>query len=316
MEKNQWYNLTSQECIDRLQTDPVKGLSWKEAGKRLEQVGYNMLQEKRKISPLVILLNQFKDFMVLVLLAATLISGLLGEYTDAITIIAIVVINGILGFIQEFRAEKSLHALKELTAPTAHIIREGDLTQLAAKDIAPGDLVYFEGGDRIPADVRIITSHGLHIEESALTGESVPVLKEDRVIHEQEVPLGDQRNMAFMGTLVTRGTGQGIVIGTGMKTEMGKIADLIQTTDSMQTPLQQRLEQLGKILVVVALVLTAMVVVAGIMHDHDPYTMFLAGVSLAVAAIPEGLPAIVTIALALGVQRMIKKKAIVRKFLL
>ena len=313
MEKNQWYNLTSQECIDRMQTDPVQGLSSKEAGKRLEQVGKNMLQEKKKVSSWVILLNQFKDFMVLVLLAATLISGLLGEYTDAITIIAIVIINGILGFIQEFRAEKSLHALKELTAPSAHVIRDGNLSQVPAKYIVPGDLVYFEGGDRIPADVRIITSHGLHVEESALTGESVPVLKEDRVIREQEVPLGDQRNMAFMGTLVTRGTGQGIVIGTGMKTEMGKIADLIQTTDSMQTPLQQRLEQLGKILVVVALAMTAMVVVAGIMHDHDPYQMFLAGVSLAVAAIPEGLPAIVTIALALGVQRMIKRKAIVRK---
>ncbi len=313
MEPNQWYNLTVQECMDRMQTDLVKGLTSKEVEHRLQQVGENMLQEKKKISPWVILLNQFKDFMVLVLLAATLISGLLGEFTDAITIIAIVVINGILGFIQEFKAEKSLNALKELTAPMAHVIRNGELAQILAKDIVPGDLVYFEGGDRIPADVRIIVSHGLHIEESALTGESVPVLKVDGTIQDTEVPLGDQRNMAFMGTLVTRGTGQGIVIGTGMHTEMGKIADLIQSTDTMQTPLQQRLEQLGKILIVVALALTAMVVIAGIMHDHNPYQMFLAGVSLAVAAIPEGLPAIVTIALALGVQRMIKRKAIVRK---
>ncbi|RKD24135.1 calcium-translocating P-type ATPase, SERCA-type [Ammoniphilus oxalaticus] len=313
MDNKQWYNLSAQECIDRLQTNPEKGLTWKEAGKRIEQVGENILQEKKKVSSWMILLNQFKDFMVLVLLAATLISGLLGEYTDAITIIAIIVINGILGFIQEFRAEKSLNALKELTAPSAHVIRDGNLSQIPAKDVAPGDLVYFEGGDRIPADVRIIASQGLYVEESALTGESVPVLKEERAIHDQKVSLGDQRNMAFMGTLVTGGTGQGIVIGTGMKTEMGKIADLIQTTESMQTPLQRRLEQLGKILVAVALVLTAMVVVAGIMHDHNPYQMFLAGVSLAVAAIPEGLPAIVTIALALGVQRMIRKKAIVRK---
>ncbi|WP_134700956.1 calcium-translocating P-type ATPase, SERCA-type [Ammoniphilus sp. YIM 78166] len=313
METNQWYNLTAQECIDRMQTDPVKGLSSKEANRRLEQVGENTLQEKHKVSPLIILLNQFKDFMVLVLLAATLISGLLGEYTDAITIIAIIVINGILGFIQEYRAEKSLGALKELTAPSAHVVRDGELVQVPAKTVVPGDLVYFEGGDRIPADLRIITSHGLQVEESALTGESVPVSKIDGVIANKEVPLGDQKNMAFMGTLVTRGTGQGIVTGTGMQTEMGKIADLIQTTETMQTPLQQRLEQLGKILIVIALALTAMVVVAGIMHDHNPYQMFLAGVSLAVAAIPEGLPAIVTIALALGVQRMIKRRAIVRK---
>ncbi len=313
METNQWYNLTAQECIDRMQTDPVKGLTSKEANRRLEQVGENTLQEKHKVSPLVILLNQFKDFMVLVLLAATLISGLLGEYTDAITIIAIIVINGILGFVQEYRAEKSLGALKELTAPSAHVVRDGELIQVPAKTVVPGDLVYFEGGDRIPADLRIITSHGLQVEESALTGESVPVSKIDGVIANKEVPLGDQKNMAFMGTLVTRGTGQGIVTGTGMQTEMGKIADLIQTTDTMQTPLQQRLEQLGKILIVIALALTAMVVVAGIMHNHNPYQMFLAGVSLAVAAIPEGLPAIVTIALALGVQRMIKRRAIVRK---
>ncbi|MEW9667558.1 calcium-translocating P-type ATPase, SERCA-type [Ammoniphilus sp. 3BR4] len=313
MDTNQWYNLTVQECIDRMQTDPVKGLTSKEAERRLEQVGENTLQENQKVSPVVILLNQFKDFMVLVLLAATLISGLLGEYTDAITIIAIVILNGILGFIQEYRAEKSLGALKELTAPTAHVVRNGELMQIPAKMIVPGDLVYFEGGDRIPADLRILTSQGLQIEESALTGESVPVSKIDGVIAQQNVALGDQKNMAFMGTLVTRGTGQGVVTGTGMHTEMGKIAHLIQTTDTMQTPLQQRLEQLGKVLIVIALALTAMVVIAGIMHNHNPYQMFLAGVSLAVAAIPEGLPAIVTIALALGVQRMIKRKAIVRK---
>jgi P-type Ca2+ transporter type 2C len=313
MDMKQWYNLSVQECMEVMQTDLTKGLSSKEAKQRLEQVGENILEEREKVSPWVLLLGQFKDFMVLVLLAATLISGLLGEYTDAITIVAIVIINGILGFVQEYRAEKSLGALKELTAPTAHVIRDGELKKVSAKDLVPGDLVYFEGGDRIPADIRIITGNGLHIEESALTGESVPVMKTEETLQDEEVSLGDQSNMAFMGTLVTRGTGQGMVIGTGMRTEMGKIADLIQSTDSMQTPLQQRLEQLGKILIVVALGLTALVVIAGIMHDHNPYQMFLAGVSLAVAAIPEGLPAIVTIALALGVQRMIKRRAIVRK---
>lgn len=313
MSRNQWYNLSTSECVEMMQTHLEKGLSAKNAKQRLEQVGENILEEKQKISPWVILLGQFKDFMVLVLLAATLISGLLGEYMDALTIIAIVIINGILGFVQEYRAEKSLGALKELTAPTAHVIRDGELQQIPATDVVPGDLVYFEGGDRIPADVRIIASNGLQIEESALTGESMPVLKHEGVITQSDMPLGDQTNMAFKGTLVTRGTGQGIVVGTGMQTEIGKIAALIQSTETLQTPLQQRLEQLGKVLIVVALALTAMVVIAGIMHDHDPYQMFLAGVSLAVAAIPEGLPAIVTIALALGVQRMIKRKAIVRK---
>ncbi|HJV44163.1 MAG TPA: calcium-translocating P-type ATPase, SERCA-type [Bacillota bacterium] len=313
MDIKQWYNQSAQECMEVMQTDLMKGLSSKAAKERLEQVGENILEEKEKVSAWMLLLGQFKDFMVLVLLAATLISGLLGEYTDAITIIAIVILNGILGFVQEYKAEKSLGALKELTAPTAHVIRDGELKKIPAKEIVPGDLVYFEGGDRIPADIRIVSGNGLHVEESALTGESVPVMKMDNTIQKKDVSLGDQSNMAFMGTLVTRGTGQGIVIGTGMKTEMGKIADLIQSTEAMQTPLQQRLEQLGKILIVVALALTALVVVAGIMHDHNPYQMFLAGVSLAVAAIPEGLPAIVTIALALGVQRMIKRRAIVRK---
>ena len=309
----QWYNLTEQECLERMHTDPIKGLSATEAKKRLEQVGENVLEEKQKISSWMILLNQFKDFMVFVLLLATLISGLLGEFTDAITIIAIVVINGILGFVQEFKAERSLGALKELTAPSAHVIRSGNLEKIPAKEVVPGDLLYFEGGDRIPADIRVITASSLYVEESALTGESLPVLKGTHLISKDQIPIGDQKNMAFMGTLVTRGTGQGVVIGTGMRTEMGKIADLIQSTDSLQTPLQQRLEHLGKILIVVALALTAMVVIAGIMHNHNPYQMFLAGVSLAVAAIPEGLPAIVTVALALGVQRMIKRKAIVRK---
>ncbi|GAB7388075.1 calcium-translocating P-type ATPase, SERCA-type [Bacillaceae bacterium] len=311
--RHHWYHLPANKVARILATDPRNGLRSEEAAARLEKFGPNELQERRKASSFAMLLNQFKDFMVLVLLAATLISGLLGEYNDAITIIAIVIINGLLGFVQEFRAERSLRALKELTAPKAHVVRDGQLYHIPARELVPGDVVTFESGDRIPADVRILAANGLYIEESALTGESVPVAKEEGVIVEPEVALGDQRNMAFMGTLVTRGAATGIVVQTGMDTEMGKIADLIQSTESVQTPLQQRLEQLGKILILVALFLTFMVVVAGIWHGHNAYEMFLAGVSLAVAAIPEGLPAIVTIALALGVQRMIKRKAIVRK---
>lgn len=309
-----WYNQDEKSVEQTLQTHMENGLSWKEAQKRFEKVGPNQLQDQSTISAFALLMNQFKDFMVLVLLIATFISGLLGEYMDAITIIAIVVLNAILGFIQEFRAEKSLHALKELTAPTAHVIREGVLQEIPASDLVPGDIIYFEAGDRIPADIRLFESKGVYIEESALTGESVPVHKEIvQITNDTDVSLGDQCNMAFMGTLVTRGSGQGIVVATGMSTQMGQIAQLIQTTDSIQTPLQHRLEQLGKVLITIALILTAIVVLTGIWHGHDAYKMFLAGVSLAVAAIPEGLPAIVTVALALGVQRMIKRKAIVRK---
>nr|WP_307334771.1 calcium-translocating P-type ATPase, SERCA-type [Caldalkalibacillus uzonensis] len=309
-----WYDQDERAVERTLQTSLEEGLTQKEAEKRLHKVGYNQLEDGQRISAFALLLGQFKDFMVLVLLIATLISGLLGEYTDAITIIAIVILNAILGFIQEFRAEKSLQALKELTAPSAHVIRDGELTEIPARELVPGDIVYFEAGDRIPADLRLFETKGVYVEESALTGESVPVHKDEHMIEgEEEVSLGDQHNMAFMGTLVTRGSGQGIVVATGMATQMGQIASLISTTDSVQTPLQLRLEQLGKVLISVALLLTAVVVITGIWHGHDAYKMFLAGVSLAVAAIPEGLPAIVTIALALGVQRMIRRKAIVRK---
>ncbi len=293
--------------------NPSQGLSEKEAKERLKRVGFNQLSEGKKKSPFLLFLEQFNDFMVWVLLVATLISGLLGEYTDAIAIIAIVILNAILGFVQEVRAEKSLAALKKLSAPTTKVLREGRWKRIDAAQIVPGDVVSLESGDRIPADLRLIQAENLYIEESALTGESVPVSKTHKRLPKKNRSLGDQKNMAFMGTMAVRGSGKGIVLRTGMKTEMGKIAHLIEHTESTQTPLQHRLEQLGKVLIVVSLLLTAMVVVTGILHGHAAYKMFLAGVSLAVAAIPEGLPAIVTIALALGVQRMIKRNAIVRK---
>ncbi|WP_248926457.1 calcium-translocating P-type ATPase, SERCA-type [Paenibacillus hamazuiensis] len=313
MSQKKWYQMSAQEVSQAWQTDPVQGLSSDEGRKRQGEHGLNELSEGDKVSPITLFLNQFKDFMVLVLMGATLISGLLGEYLDAITIVAIIIMNGILGFVQEFRAERSLRALKELSAPHAKVLRDGTVCQIPARELVPGDVVLLESGDRVPADVRFIETNGVYIEESALTGESVPVAKQTELLGADEIPLGDQRNLGFMGTMMTRGTARGIVVRTGMETEMGKIADLIQNTESMETPLQHRLEQLGKILIMVALGLTVMVVVAGIMHGQPPYGMFLAGVSLAVAAIPEGLPAIVTIALALGVQRMIQRKAIVRK---
>ncbi|WP_135547526.1 calcium-translocating P-type ATPase, SERCA-type [Paenibacillus cymbidii] len=313
MDANQWHNLSAQETLQAQQVAAETGLSQAEAIARREKNGRNELSDGQSVSPLVLLLNQFKDFMVLVLAGATLVSGLLGEYLDAITIIAIIVMNGILGFVQEFRAERSLRALKELSAPSAKVVRDGAVQQVPAKELVPGDIVLLESGDRVPADIRWIETNGVYAEESALTGESVPVSKHTQPLAGADLPAGDQRNLGFMGTMVTRGTGKGVVVRTGMSTEMGKIAGLIQSAEAMETPLQHRLEQLGKTLIVVALGLTVMVVVAGILHGQQPYGMFLAGVSLAVAAIPEGLPAIVTIALALGVQRMIRRNAIVRK---
>lgn len=313
MEQKSWHRLGAEELQKLFSVHPGAGLSGEDAAERRKESGYNELSEGKQISPLTLLLNQFKDFMVLVLMGATLVSGLLGEYLDAITIVAIIVLNGVLGFVQEFRAERSLRALKQLSAPSAKVLREGRQETIPAKMLVPGDIVLLESGDRVPADVRWLECSALYAEESALTGESLPVSKHAEAIHAEDIPLGDQKNIGFMGTMVTRGTGKAVVVRTGMDTEMGKIADLIQNTESQETPLQHRLEQLGKILIYVSLALTIVVVLAGILHGQPATAMFLAGVSLAVAAIPEGLPAIVTIALALGVQRMIKRKAIVRK---
>ncbi|MCX7568414.1 calcium-transporting P-type ATPase, PMR1-type [Tumebacillus sp. DT12] len=312
MQKNLWHTMDVQDVLQMLSVSP-DGLTDAEADHRREQVGENKLNEAEQKSLLTMFLNQFRDFMVLVLLAATLVSGLLGEHADAVTIIAIIIVNGILGFWQELRAEKSLASLKQLTAPTSHVIRNGQKLTIPASELVPGDIIFLEAGDRVPADVRVLQSSGLEAEEAALTGESLPVQKANAAIPDANATLGDRKNMCYMGTMITRGKGRAVVTATGMQTEMGLIADLIQTAEEMETPLQRRLDQLGKILVYVALGITAVVVVTGILHGNDLYTMFLAGVSLAVAAIPEGLPAIVTVALALGVQRMIKRKAIVRK---
>ncbi|MBM7659422.1 Ca2+-transporting ATPase [Bacillus mesophilus] len=308
-----WYELRTEDVEKQVNTNYEKGLTTKEVKKRLEQFGFNELKEAEKPNMFLLFLAQFKDFMVLVLLAATLISGLLGEYIDAIAIIAIIIINGFLGFFQERKAEKSLDALKELSAPQVMVKRDGSWVKIASSELVVGDVVKFASGDRISADIRILNSSSLEIEESALTGESLPVQKKTNSISGQDVGIGDQENMAFMGTMVTRGSGVGVVVATGMNTAMGQIADLLQSAETMITPLQRKLEQLGKILITVALILTAIVVLLGVLQGHDVYSMFLAGVSLAVAAIPEGLPAIVTVALSLGVQRMIKNNAIVRK---
>ncbi|WP_067922073.1 calcium-translocating P-type ATPase, SERCA-type [Alicyclobacillus shizuokensis] len=311
MEKN-WHALAASDCLSILEATP-SGLASAEVEARRAKYGVNQLAEGTKVSLLTVFFNQFRDFMILVLIAATLISGLLGEYTDAITIIAIIILNGVLGFVQEVRAEKSLAALKALTAPNARVRRDGEVVLVPARDLVPGDIVILEGGDRVPADGRLLSAQALTVEESSLTGESVPVSKQAGIFVDPVSSLGDRKNMVYMGTMVTRGRAEFVVTEIGMATEMGKIADLMQQSEETMTPLQRRLDQLGKVLVWLALGITLLVVAAGVLHGHELYDMFLAGVSLAVAAIPEGLPAIVTIALALGVQRMIKRHAIVRK---
>jgi P-type Ca2+ transporter type 2C len=309
----EWYKKSRGEIEKLVGGTSDTGLSHEVSAKRLGEQGYNQLQEKDKPSAFSIFIAQFKDFMIFVLLAAIVLSAFLGEYLDAVAILLIVIMNGILGFIQERKAERSLEALRELSAPHANVLREGQWTTIPAKELVVGDVVKVESGDRVSADIRFISTSGLYIEESALTGESVPSNKQSEPIQGEELPLGDQANMGFMGTMVTQGSGIGIVIGTGMNTEMGKIAGLIQNAETLATPLQLKLEELGKTLIYLSLGLTVLVVVLGVYRGHDLTNMILSGVSLAVAAIPEGLPAIVTIALALGVQKMIKRNAIVRK---
>ncbi len=313
-----WHEMEAAEVLAELGADPQAGLTAREAEERLLAVGPNALASARRTPWWQMLLAQFQDFMVLVLLAATAISYAMGETADAITIVVIVVINAILGFIQEYRAEQSLEALKQLAAPTARVRRDGAEVQVKARELVPGDILLLEAGDKIPADARLLEAMGLEVEEAALTGESLPVRKRPEWAGTAETDLGDRRNMLYMGTSITRGRGVAVVTDTGMATEMGRIAGMLEEVEVEETPLQRRLEQLGKWLVLACLLICAVVVVAGLLFTRNLTSqeitrLLLAGVSLAVAAIPEGLPAIVTVALALGVQRMIKRNAIVRK---
>ena len=280
-----------------------RGLTTKEAEKRQRNYGLNEISHKKKTSPIIIFLSQFNDFIVWVLIAATVISGLMGDTADAITILIIVVVNAIMGFVQEYRTEKSLEALKELAAPTCKVIRDGVLKVINSVEITMGDLVILEAGDRIPADGTFIEASGVMIDESLLTGESVGVSKDSK----------KGKNQGYMGTTILKGRGILLIDGIGMNTEMGKIANLFDNIEEEKSPLRERLDSLGKILVALCLVICGVVTVLGILRGNEITEMFLLGVSLAVAAIPEGLAAIVTVALALGVSRMLKKNALVRK---
>jgi Ca2+-transporting ATPase len=308
-----WHTLAVEAVEQALKTHAHDGLSVTEAERRLLSTGPNALRTVPPPPAWRIFLDQFRDFMVLVLLVATAISFVLGETGDALTIVAIVVMNAILGFVQEYRAERSVATLKALTAPTAKVIREGRLVVEEAWRLVPGDVVWLEAGDRVPADLRLVEAWALEVDEAALTGESHPVAKTVRALEDPRLPLAERSDMAYMGTAVTRGRGRGIVVATGMETEVGRIAGLLESAEDEPTPLQRRLEHLGRILVGLSLGIVLAVVAAGIWRGEPLYAMFLTGVSLAVAAIPEGLPAIVTVALALGVQRMIRAHAIVRR---
>ena len=280
-----------------------KGLTTREAEKRLEQYGYNELKHNKKKSAFLIFLSQFNDFIVWVLIGATVISGFMGDKADAITILIIVFVNALLGFVQEYKTEKSLEALQELAAPTCKAFRDGEIKVINSRELTIGDLVIVEAGDRIPADGSFVDASNIVIDESLLTGESVGVPK-DAV---------RGKNESYMVTIVLKGRGMLAVDSIGMDTEMGKIANLLDNIEEEKSPLKERLNSLGKILVIMCLVICAVVTIMGIIRGNDITEMFLLGVSLAVAAIPEGLAAIVTVALALGVNRMLKRNALVRK---
>lgn len=308
-----WYRITVQETLQSLGTNAETGLTSTEVQERLDRYGRNELIERGKKSAWWILLEQFKEVMVIVLIIAAIVSALLGEYTEVVVILAIVVLNAILGFSQEYRAEQAMAALKKMAVPSVRVRRDGRVQEVSSTELVPGDIILQEAGNLVPADSRMIETVNLKVQESALTGESDPVEKLTDVRSGDDVPLGDQYNMLFMGTVVTYGRGTAVVTETGMDTELGHIADLIQEVGDKKTPLQRRLAQLGKTLALVALVIIAFVVVTGLLRGDDLETLFLTGVSLAVAAIPESMPAVVTITLALGSQRLLQRNALIRK---
>ncbi len=307
-----WHCCDTEDVCRELEASP-QGLTSAEAARRLEAYGPNALREAEKRPLVLLFLDQFKDFMILVLLAASVVSGLIGEAKDTIAILVIVLLNAVIGFVQEYRAEKAMAALKRMAVPTATVLRDGDLATVPAVDIVPGDVAVLEAGQIVPADMRLVEAAQLSVEEAALTGESVPVLKQRGVLDDPDRPVGDRTNMAFKGTVVAKGRGQGLVVGTGMQTELGRIAAMLQAEKEPRTPLQKRLETFGKRLAVIILFICAIVFLLGLLRGEPPLLMFMTAVSLAVAAIPEALPAVITITLALGARKLIRHRALIRK---
>ena len=308
-----WYKLTAQEAIAEMDSNLANGLNEQEASRRLEQHGPNELIEREGISPWRILWAQFTETMVIVLVIAAIISALLGDYKDAIAIVAIVILNALLGFRQEYQAEQAMAALKKLAVPTVRVRRSSHVQEISATKLVPGDIVLLEAGNTVPADLRLLEAANLRAQEAALTGESEPVSKQVHALKEEDLPLAERRNMAYMGTTITYGRGVGLVTATGMETELGGIAELMQSAGVEETPLQRRLDQLGKGLAAAAFVLVLIVFLIGVLRDQPLVETFTAAIALAVAAVPEGLPAVVTIALALGARRMLQRRALIRK---
>ena len=307
-----WHLLSVEKALEKLASN-FAGLTLEEARRRFEVYGPNAIESKERRTAYGILLAQFKNFMILCLVGAAVVSGIVGDFKDTIVIAAIVLLNGAIGFVQEFRAERAIEALQQMAAPTANVIRNGINTTIAAADAVPGDIVLLEAGRIVPADLRLMESARLRIEEAALTGESHAVDKAIETMRDPELPLGDRLNMAYMGTVVTHGRGRGVVVATGIRTEFGHIAEMLSRTEEVDTPLKRRLERFGKQLVIVALLVAAIVFILGLLRGEPLLTMLLTAISLAVAAIPEALPAVVTIALALGARRMVQKNALARK---
>ena len=328
-----WHALTAEEVLDYLKVRE-NGLSDSEAAERMKQYGPNQLTEAVRPGFLKLIWEQFNNFIVILLIVAALISAFLGEWIDASAILAIVVLNAVLGIIQERRAEEALAALQKLAAPEAHVMRAGKRTTVPARELVPGDIVFLESGNHVPADLRLLEAHNLQVEEAALTGESLPVNKNAALKLEKNIPLGDRRNTAFIGTMVTYGRGRGVVIATGMRTQLGLIAKMLEGVENEETPLQQRLDQLGKTLGWGALAICALVFIVAVLRNTDLtiitapggglldylsaakkqiVNMFMLAVGLAIAAVPEGLPAVVTITLALGMREMIRHHALIRR---
>jgi Ca2+-transporting ATPase len=306
-----WHAVAFENILNEVRST-TKGLSGEEAALRLETNGPNELEEKKRKSPLMIFLAQFKDFMILALLFAAIISGVIGEMTDTLIILIIVLLNAIIGFVQEYRAEKAMQMLKKMAAIQATVQREGIVLKLPAADLVIGDVVLLDAGNAVPADLRILEAHSLRIDESALTGEALAVDKSSEKIEGENIPLGDRLNMAYKSTLVTNGRGLAVVVATGMNTEIGKIARLLQEGE-MSTPLQRRMADFGKRLSLIILGICIILFGVGLLRGEEPLNMLLLSISLAVAAIPEALPALITIALALGAKHLVQQNALIRK---
>jgi len=308
-----WHRLSVDATEKQLGTDQRRGLSKPQASRLQEQFGANDIREGRRRHPLVMFLSQFTDFMILVLIAAAIISGVVGELLDTLVIMGIIVLNGVIGFVQEYRAERAIAALKQMTAHLAVVLRDGQSLEIPASELVPGDVVLFEAGDAVPADLRLVKAVQLKIDEAALTGESQPVEKVERALEATDLALGDRRNMAYKGTLATYGRGKGIVVATGMHSELGRIAGLLHGAEEVATPLQQRLERFGRKLSYAVLAICVLVFVSGLLRGEPVMLMLLTAISLAVAAIPEALPAVASISLAFGARKMVNHNALVRK---